>query len=265
MKTTLIKLGIIVAIVLAILAGYLVVVHYFNQHKVTVDTKSLIQDVKKDFKVTLDTSSKSPVGTKDYRTPAGQNTFTKQEIDADPTVLLNSKIDSLTKALKIANDQVAHWQEVAVNIKGNALTAVEKKDIVGNTEDFYEDKYITIMYANKKFNYTENFKLNQVEYATKKFLWIRYGNVIDFFTDNPRATINSVKMLTITPTPNPWSLKVQAGASYDFSSRVITPATQVAIGYKNWNFVGGVTYDYIAPNVGFKPFVGTSYNLVNLH
>ena len=262
MKTTLIKLGVIVAI---ILAGYFIVVHYIGKNKEVVKTEQLDTAGKKKFKVDLDTSSKSPVGTKNYRTASGQNTFTQKQIHDNPNALLNTKIDSLTKALKIANEQVAHWQEVAINIKGNALPATEVKDSIGNVEDFYEDKYIAIMYSNKKFNYTENFKLNQVEYATKKFLWIHYGNVIDFFTDNPRATINSVKLLTVTPTPNPWAFKVQTSASYNFSDRIITPASQVVVSYKDWNFFGGITYNYVSPNVGFKPYTGISYNLINLH
>lgn len=241
-------------IIIILLAAVIIVIsvkYYFSSKEVKVVTNNIITAAKKDFAVALNKSNGRTT------TPSGQNTFTKSQVP--DSILKNTTIDSLSKELKIKTDEVTHWQQVSISIKGEQLKAQKIIDSLGGVGAYYKDAYISIAYANGFFDYSENFKLNQIEYPSKKFLWIKYANVIDLSTDNPRAQINSFKTFTVVPNPPNWTLKVQGGANYNISTKTLTPVAQLNIGYKDWNFTGGFVYTNT-----INSFIGVNYSFISL-
>lgn len=110
------------------------------------------------------------------------------------------QIDSLTKQLNIKEKQLKEWVQYAVNIRDSFMTAKQENDTSFRASNKWANFQFVIPADKEKdkyFNYSYNAEVNFVKYWQKKTFISSKKDYIDFWLNDPNATINGVKRVKI--------------------------------------------------------------------
>lgn len=256
--------GLLITIIALVAAS-----HYYSLYKSVKESKDLIITSKNDLKVPI-SPHVDTAGRHHIQAPANTNTYSRTTIKENPNVSLGG-VDTTVKILAIQRDQIEYWKELALTIAAKNLKAQSKYDSLGRLVRYYKDKYVSIAYHYPSvldttdkgtFDYSQNLVVTGTQYFKKKFLWVRYNPIVDIYPDDPHATINSLRSLTITPNPSPFSFKAGIKGIYDFKSHSITPLLQAQFGVGNFDLGGGYYYNTKLQEA--RPVLSAAYNFVNI-
>ncbi|MNK92971.1 hypothetical protein D3C87_1131130 [compost metagenome] len=110
------------------------------------------------------------------------------------------QIDSLTKQLNIKEKQLKEWVQYAVTVRDSFMTAKKENDTSFRASNKWANFQFVIP-ANKDkekyFNYSYNAEINYAKYWQKKTFLSSKKDYIDFWLNDPNATVNGVKRVKI--------------------------------------------------------------------
>lgn len=171
------------------------------------------------------------------------------------------KIDSIKALLNIKDKQLKHYISYSSTLEGRLLEA-KKTD----TSFRYSDSWANIEYVKPKdtltyghFNFKYNAELNYAEYWEKKNFLSSKKHYIDFWINDPRATINGVKRIKISPKPDRFGIEINASSFY---TDRINLGFDGAIRVGRGKYGGGYIYDF--SDKKWKPLISVKFNLLDL-
>lgn len=196
---------------------------------------------------------------------ASQNTVTAASMK-DTANTHKSKLDTIAKAVGLSN--VSQIQEVTqenIELKAQNLKLKKSLDSAGNALLSYTDKHMHLTYnpRDSTLNWTYNVNLTSVRYNKPTWLpFIKGASILDFYTDDPRVTINGVNHLTVQQTDPLLGISGNVKASYDFNSGRVIPSA--GVDFRVGHTIFGTRYYYSFRDKQFKPMASVSYNIGHL-
>src|SRR5690625_3910610 len=166
-----------------------------------------------------------------------------------------NKLDSVTRLLNISRKQLSEWRSYAVTLEDSLM----KAEKIGDTF-VYNDKYSTIKFFpdSQTFSLKYNATINHAEYYKRNWFLGPKKHYIDFWIEDPRATINNVKRIRFEPKKPFIGLEIDAvgrvGHDVEFGSEAL-----MRIG----NGKLGAGYTYGLNNSEWKPVFVGKYNLIS--
>lgn len=166
------------------------------------------------------------------------------------------EIDSVNRLLGIARNQLKEWRSYAITLEDSLLRA-EK---VGDTY-VYNDKWSEIKFTPDEsaghFSLKYDAKINYAEYWKRDWFLGRKKHYIDFWIEDPRATVNGVKRVKFEPK------KPFLGFEIDLVGRV---GHDIEFGSEALMRIGngklGAGYSYGLKDREWKPVFVGKYNLL---
>lgn len=110
------------------------------------------------------------------------------------------QIDSLTRQLNIKEKQLREWSQYAITIRDSFMTAKQETDTSFRASNKWANFQFVIPTDKDKsryFNYSYNAEINHAKYWQKKNFFAQKKDYIDFWVNDPNATINGVKRVKI--------------------------------------------------------------------
>jgi hypothetical protein len=175
-------------------------------------------------------------------------------------------VDTVAEALKIAKDKLQQITQVATTTQAAQLKAEKKIDSLQRLTYYYHDRYLQLAYrpadstGNGQFDFIYNDSLNVVQYWKRNWLLGAKKSYIDIYSNDARTTINGIKRLVVEQKENPFGVRVQAMASYDFSRKLISIGPGLQIDFKRLSLTGSFYYD--TDGQLFKPKFTAHYDFV---
>lgn len=153
------------------------------------------------------------------------------------------ELDRVKDQLQIKDKQLKHWISYVAVLEGRLLKAT-----ASDTSFDYEDKWTKIQYVKAKdsitpghFNFTYNAEINYAEYWKRKNIFSKKEHYIDLWLSDPRATINGVKRLKISPEERKPVFDMHASGYY-LDRLMLGADAHIYIG--NSSIGGGYYYDF---------------------
>lgn len=119
------------------------------------------------------------------------------------------ELDSVNRLLGIARNQLKEWRSYAITLEDSLLRA-EK---IGDTY-VYSDKWSEIKFTPNEdaghFSLKYDAKINYAEYWKKSWFLGKKKHYIDFWIEDPRATVNGVKRIKFEPKEPFLGFKIKA-------------------------------------------------------
>ncbi|MDR2274340.1 MAG: hypothetical protein LBF27_25760 [Sphingobacterium sp.] len=169
------------------------------------------------------------------------------------------KLDSVTKLLNIRDKQLTYYASYSASLEGKLLKA-EKTD----TGFYYSDKWANIQYVKPKdtsgnghFNFKYNAEINYAEYWKKSSFIAPKKHYIDFWINDPRATINGVKRLKIEAKEP--SLKIEGSSMVMYDGQAHFGAD---VGINIGKVKVGTSYMYNTVTGDWKPYYYGKFKLI---
>ncbi|WP_312364040.1 hypothetical protein [Sphingobacterium sp.] len=170
-----------------------------------------------------------------------------------------NKLDSVNVLLGIKDKQIEHWISYSAKLEGKLLKA-DRTD----TSFRYEDKWADIEYVRGKdtlgsghFNFKYNADINYAEYWKRSHFLAPKKHYIDFWINDPRATINGVKRIKIEPKEQ--KFKVESSSIIMYDGRVNIGAD---VGINIGKVKLGGSYMYNTVTGEWKPYYYTKFKIV---
>lgn len=171
------------------------------------------------------------------------------------------ELDSARRLLGIKEKQLKHWISYSTTLEGRLLQA-DRTD----TSYRYQDKWTNIEYVitkdtigNGHFNFKYNADISYAEYWKRKHFLAPKKHYIDFWINDPRATINGVKRVKIEPKPDKLGVEVNASSYYTDRLNIgFDGSVRVGRG----RLGGGYFYDMLDGK--WKPLISVKFNLLDL-
>lgn len=129
----------------------------------------------------------------------------------------SKQLDSVVKILKIEREQLKEWRQYAVTWRDSFMVARRVNDTLFQYSNNYGKwQFITRKDSAKGsyFNYEYNADISHAEYWEKENLLSSKKHFIDFWVNDPKATINGVKRIKIMPKEPP-RIDINAMALYN--------------------------------------------------
>ena len=168
-----------------------------------------------------------------------------------------NKLDSVTRLLNISRKQLSEWRSYAVTLEDSLMRA-EK---IGDTY-VYNDKWSEIKFTPDEsaghFSLKYDAEINYAEYWKKSWFLGKKKHYIDFWIEDPRATVNGVKRIKLEPK------KPFLGFQIDAVSRVgknIEVGGEALIKLGNGKIGGGYMYSF--DNEKWNPVIIGKYGLID--
>lgn len=167
------------------------------------------------------------------------------------------ELDSVNNLLNISRNQLKEWRSYAITLEDSLLRA-EK---IGDTF-VYSDKWSEIKFTPDEsaghFSLKYDAKINYAEYWKKSWFLGKKKHYIDFWIEDPRATVNGVKRIKLEPK------KPFLGFQIDAVSRVgknIEVGGEALIKLGNGKIGGGYMYSF--DNEKWNPVIIGKYGLID--
>lgn len=112
------------------------------------------------------------------------------------------QVDSLTKQLGIKEKQLREWKQYAVTVRDSFLMAKMESDTSYRASSKWANFEFVLPKDKTKssyLNYSYNAEINYAEYWKKKTFISPKKQYIDFWINDPNATVNGVKRVRIEP------------------------------------------------------------------
>ena len=166
------------------------------------------------------------------------------------------ELDSIINLLDIERSRVKEWRQYAVSWKDSFMTATRVNDSLFK----YSSKNLNIEFVNRVdtpyFNYRYDANINHLSYWSKKTFLSPKRHYIDFWIEDPRATINGVRRIKIQSPIRP-RIEVNAVGRYD-----IRPLGGGEVYYRNGRMGVGIGYLYDFEQKEWLPSINTKFNII---
>jgi len=167
------------------------------------------------------------------------------------------ELDSINNLLNISRNQLKEWRSYAVTLEDSLLRAEKIDDTF-----VYSDKWSEIKFTPNEdaghFSLKYDAKINYAEYWKKSWFLGKKKHYIDFWIEDPRATVNGVKRIKFEPN------KPFLGLQIDAVSRVgknIEVGGEALIKLGNGKIGGGYMYSF--DNESWNPVIIGKYGLID--
>src|SRR5690625_1460332 len=167
------------------------------------------------------------------------------------------ELDSVNRLLGIARNQLKEWRSYAVTLEDSLLRAENVGDTYVYNDKWSEIKFTPDEYAGH-FSLKYDAKINYAEYWKRSWILGRKKHYIDFWIEDPRATVNGVKRVKFEPN------KPFLGLQIDAVSRVgknIEVGGEALIKLGNGKIGGGYMYSF--DNESWNPVIIGKYGLID--
>lgn len=165
------------------------------------------------------------------------------------------ELDSVNRLLGIARNQLKEWRSYAVTLEDSLM----KAEKIGDTF-VYNDRWSEIKFFpdSQTFSLKYNATINHAEYYKRDWFLGPKKHYIDFWIEDPRATINSVKRIRFEPKKPFFGFEIdlvgRVGHDIEFGSEAL-----MRIG----NGKLGAGYSYGLKDQEWRPSVIGKYNLIS--
>ncbi|MEI2271840.1 hypothetical protein OHD16_06765 [Sphingobacterium sp. ML3W] len=170
------------------------------------------------------------------------------------------KLDSVNALLGIKEKQLEHWISYSAKLEGKLLKAVRT-----DTSFRYEDKWANIEYViskdtanNGHFNFKYNADINYAEYWKRNHFLAPKKHYIDFWINDPRATINGVKRIKIEAKEPKFKVEGSSIVMYDGHAHI-----GADVGVKIGKVKVGTSYMYNTATGDLKPYYYGKFKLLD--
>lgn len=127
------------------------------------------------------------------------------------------ELDSISNLRNIDKKQIEEWKAYATSWRDSFLIAKQNTDTSYNFKDSHANIEFVIPKSDSSkpyFNYSYDATINYLEYWEKKNLFSKKKHYIDFWIEDPRATINGMKRIKVLPKEDKNSFSLKASAMY---------------------------------------------------
>lgn len=172
---------------------------------------------------------------------------------------VKKELDSVTQLLGIKTKQLNHYIRYAVSLEDSLLVARKGKDSVFRYVDRWAD--ISFVPTNKggHFNFKYNAEVNYTEYYKRDWFLGRKRNYIDFWVNDPRASIGGVRRIKIEPKQDKIRFNVGGIAIYHNGLHSGFDG-ELSIGNR-YRFRAGYLYDFNSES--WKPIFSGRMSLID--
>jgi len=223
-----------------------------NKKAVTVAKTALQHPQATQIKTFKDTAGDTHV-----QTQANANQVSQKSLK-DTSVTNHTLLDSNAIKLKIKDEQIAELTRV--NLK---LAASIQLTPAGNNVYSYTDAHLQLTYytVTNTAQVSYQVRVTAVKFTPASLLpFSTKPAVLDFSTDDPRATIDEIDQNSVIAQPAFIGFSAYAKANYFLDTKTITPALEANLRLGRWH----VTDTWYYEN-NLKQSVGAAYDLVKIN
>ena len=168
-------------------------------------------------------------------------------------------LDSVKALRELDKKQIKHWMQQAVTFRDSFMMAKKETDSTYR----FKDNFANIEFVNPTknapayFNYSYDAKINYLEYWEKKNIFAKRKDIIDFWIEDPRATINGVKRIKFIPKER--SISAEVSAKSIFIERPFIGAN-ADLNIGRFSLGGGYYYDMLEGD--WKPIISAEFKIL---
>lgn len=189
--------------------------------------------------------------------------------------LIKAKMDSVAAAMDVKLKNLNGYTAVVFSASADSVRILRRTvDSLKRQTFYYRDKYLALTFragslsdslTASNFDFSYNVDLRTVDYDRRdKLLGLRVGRrryFTDISSSDPRVRIKGVEKFTIARRAPAFGLRVQALASYNFTTRNYAAGAGVRLDVGD-RFNAGLNYTYNFGLGSWTPIIYTKYDIL---